>query len=335
MYLSICVSVALGRRLVQWTIIDIQGEDRTFLGLFRQVKAGKFKCIEMTDELKRATLSQVMVGSDKDKLMVTSANQSVSGICEVFGKYIKFVVQVDEEATPALSTSIGRNAFAIMANAQRQLQQGDNGVPFSVPVKSNKDKLFNDLIQLMKELGVQWIDPNAYATPFLKKLCEILWYIDGHHRILAEHAPNFPGLFSRFNGFNCPEKHKHRKRALQNLKFSELRSHSLTLQDMLQASWFKNKPFKALKEATEGLMVSLNMYAAFLQEKVKYQKLHHEMNQPSAMQDESSHIQFLPKSSNRVSTSLLPLQEQLLDNDPYDPISLIDSTPGDRRQRYK
>ena len=43
----------------------------------------------MTDELKRATVSQVMVGSDKDKLMVTGANQSVSGICEEFGKYIK------------------------------------------------------------------------------------------------------------------------------------------------------------------------------------------------------------------------------------------------------
>ena len=160
----------------------------------------------------------------------------------------------------------------------------------------------------------------------MKKLCEILWYIDSHHDTLAEHAPKVPNLFSRFNGYNCPEKHEHRKRALQNLRSSELRSHSLTLQDLLQASWFKKEPFKALKEAIEGLMASLNTYAAFLQEKVKYQKLRHEMGQPSAMQDKSSHTEFLPKSSEGVSTSLLPLQEQLLNSEPYDPISLVDFT---------
>ena len=54
MYLSLCVTVSLGRRLVQWTIIDIQGEDRTFHTLFNEVKAGKFECIEVIDELKRA-----------------------------------------------------------------------------------------------------------------------------------------------------------------------------------------------------------------------------------------------------------------------------------------
>ena len=92
--------------------------------------------------------------------MVVSANHSVCSVCEEFGKYVKFVVQVNsEEAAP--STSAGRNAFAIMTTAQRQLQEGDSGVPFSVPVKTNKDKLFNDLVCLMKELGVKWIDPNA------------------------------------------------------------------------------------------------------------------------------------------------------------------------------
>ncbi len=195
-------------------------------------------------------------------------------------------------------------------------------MPFSVPVKTSKDKLFNDLVGLVKELGVQWRDPNAYATPFLKKLCETLWYIDGHHRTLSEHAPEVPSLFSRFNGYNCPEKHKHCKRALQNLRSSELRSHALTLQDVLQASWFKKASFTALKEATEGLMTCLHTYAAYLQKKVKYQKLHHETNLASAMHDESSHIQYLPKSSGRVMpTSLLPLQEQLLRSDPYDPVS--------------
>ena len=74
MYLSPCATVSLGRRLVQWTIIDIQEEDRRFHTLFNEVKAGKFECIEVIDELKRASLLQVLVGSCNDKLMITSAN---------------------------------------------------------------------------------------------------------------------------------------------------------------------------------------------------------------------------------------------------------------------
>ena len=56
MFVSLCVTVSLGRRLVPWTIVDLQGEDRTFQSLFTEMKAGKFDCVEVTDELKRATL---------------------------------------------------------------------------------------------------------------------------------------------------------------------------------------------------------------------------------------------------------------------------------------
>ena len=30
MFLSVCVAVSLGKRLVPWTIVDLQSEDRTF-----------------------------------------------------------------------------------------------------------------------------------------------------------------------------------------------------------------------------------------------------------------------------------------------------------------
>jgi len=81
MFLSVCVALSLGRRLVPWTKIDPQREDRTFRTLFSEVIAGKFDCVEVNDELKRATLSQVLIGSDKDKLMVTSASQSGGAAC--------------------------------------------------------------------------------------------------------------------------------------------------------------------------------------------------------------------------------------------------------------
>ena len=217
MFLSVSVAVTLGRRLVQWTIIDIQHNDRSFLDLFNEVKAGKFDCIKVIDQLAQATLQHVFVGKDKDKTMMTSAHHSVFSICKEFGKYVKFVVEVGGGGGAATSSrsvaSSQPNAFSLMAIAQRQLQNADNGVPFTISVRTSKDKLFNDLVRLMKELGVKWLDPNAFVTPFLK-LCEILWYLDSHHSTLSEHAPKVPTLFSRFNGYNCPEKHKHRKRAL-------------------------------------------------------------------------------------------------------------------------
>ena len=194
MFVSLCVTVSLGRRLVPWTVVDLQREDRTFQTLFTEIKAGKFDCVEVTDELKRATLTQVLVGSDKEKLMITSVSQSVCSVCEEFGKYIRFVVDINNSEQPGgvqqptltLSTGTARKAFSVLITAQRQIQQGDNGVPLTIQVKTNKDRLYSDLIQLMKELGVMWNDPNAYAVPFLKKLREILWYIDGHHETIAE-----------------------------------------------------------------------------------------------------------------------------------------------------
>ena len=65
----------------------------------------------MNDELKRATLSQVLVGSNKDKLMVTSASQSVFNVCEEFGKYVKFVVEIGEQAAPLQSLIIFFNSI--------------------------------------------------------------------------------------------------------------------------------------------------------------------------------------------------------------------------------
>ena len=185
------------------------------------MKAGKFDCVEVTDELKHATLVQALTGSDKDKLMVTSVSQSVFNVCEEFGKYVRFVVDIYNSEQPGgvqqstlQSLNTTRNAFSIMITAQRQIQQG-NGVPLTIQVKTNKDRLYSDLVHLMKELGVKWNDPNVYAVPFLKEFGDVLWYVDGYHETIAERAPKIPSLFSRYTGYNCPEKHKHRKRVLE------------------------------------------------------------------------------------------------------------------------
>ncbi len=249
--------------------------------MFSEAKAGKYDSIPVCDELKTATVKQVLVGSTVSNLMVVGEKQSVFTICQEFGKFVEFRAELLEKQN--VST---RNAFDVMAMAQRQVQFGDNGVPSKILERTSKDRLFNDLIQLMKDINVKWSDPKAFGVPFLKKLTEILWYIDGHHHTIAESAPPIPSVFSTFTGYNCPEKYKHRKRTQDNLRSSEFSFHSLTLCDFVQASWFKKDQFKQLRQATEALIVCLQSYASFLQEKLKYQKLHHN----STMHEDLSHV---------------------------------------------
>ena len=59
-----------------------------------------------------------------------------------------------------------RNAFEVMAAAQRELDAIEKrGVPIHVQQRTKKDKLFNDLIELVVELKLKWRSP---CTPFLK-----------------------------------------------------------------------------------------------------------------------------------------------------------------------
>ena len=141
-----------------WTIIDLQREFKMFQTLSSEVIAGKFDSVEVNNELKCATLSQVLVGSDKDKLMVTSASQSFFNICEEVGKHVKFVIEIGEQAAPFQNL----NTTKMPLPSWLQLRGKFSRVPLTTSVNTNKDRLYNDLVHLMKELGVKWIGPNVF-----------------------------------------------------------------------------------------------------------------------------------------------------------------------------
>ena len=284
MLLSITVSASLGRSLLPWTIVEVNEDDYTFETLFTNIQGGRFDAVTISDELKTARLLRSLVGHKRDELMVTSNGLSVLGVCREFGKFVRFSVELPSR--PSLSEqALVSNAFAVMNAAQRRLQVGDNGLPFPKPVKDGRDRMYNDLLGLMREMGISWKAPTVYGTQFLKKLRDCLWYIDGHHDTISEKAPKLPELFTRFTGYNRPEVHKHRKRERGNLSQTQLRTHSLTLQECLQSSWFRKDQFKGLKEAIEGIVCSLSGYSAYLAEKNKSQKLHHSLTSPSAVQN--------------------------------------------------
>ena len=91
MLLSVLVALNLGRPLVPWTIVEVNGEDQTFLTLFEKLQAGYFDAVEVCDDLKRAVLLQTFVGAKMETLMVASSGQSVLRVCAQFGNYVKSV----------------------------------------------------------------------------------------------------------------------------------------------------------------------------------------------------------------------------------------------------
>ena len=180
---------------------------------------------------------------------------------------------------------------------------------------------------------MKWSDPGVFGVAFLKNLRDVLWYIDGHHDTIAAKVHPVPQVFAKFNGYNCPQVHKHRKCTKGNLTCSEISRHSLVLQDNLQASWFKKDCYKALRDATEDLMGSLSSYAAYLK-KSKSQKVHHQSDTPSVTPSDSSHLEYLSKITQRP-TSLGPIEDELKVKEPYIPVAVGDFAPSDRKQRYR
>ena len=98
MLLSVCVVLALGHRLVSWSNIETLESDMSFLMPACTIKQGKFGTITPSTELEAANLLQVAVGESRDTLMTTSLSQSVVNVCEMFGKFVKFTIEVDGES---------------------------------------------------------------------------------------------------------------------------------------------------------------------------------------------------------------------------------------------
>lgn len=210
MLLSILVTVGLGRPTVPWSIIEVNDEEKTFEGLFESLQAGCFDVVPVSDDLRRARLLKTFVGVKADSLMVASNTQCAVRICSQFGGYVKMSVEINTDH-PDPEPAMLPNAFSILMASQRRLQRGDDGLPFPKTVKDGRDRLYNDLLILFREMGVKWNDPEVNGVPLLMCLQKVLWYIDGHYDTIAEKAPNVPAEFARFNGYNCPTAHKHRK----------------------------------------------------------------------------------------------------------------------------
>ena len=125
--------------------MELNDEDMSFENLLESLQAGCFDLVPVSDDLKKAELKKCLVGVKADSLMVASKTQSVCRICTQFGCYVKLTVEIDP-AEPDQEPSLLPNAFSILMDSQKLLQQGDNGLPFRQTVKDGRDCMYSDLI---------------------------------------------------------------------------------------------------------------------------------------------------------------------------------------------
>ena len=100
-----------------------------------------------------------------------------------FGKFVKFYVSKSDSST-ADSTSGRPNAFAILMHSSCQ-QSTRRTLPSRVGnVKNKKDELHNAIITFLEKEELCW-NPSeverGVASTTVSVLCDVLWYIDGHH----------------------------------------------------------------------------------------------------------------------------------------------------------
>ena len=269
--------------LLPWQILSVHEPDETFFSLFGGRVKPKFLEKLAPDCAAGMKLEKCCVGECKDALDESDLSLSVCEVTSAFGVYVKFFVSIpsSEQAESAGTSNPTRNAFDILMESSVSLSTPDT--PCRVSARNRKDDLYNAIIDIFEEknLVLPRSDANVSGKQLVKALCNVLWYIDGHHETLAVRSCRIPEIFSPFQNYNKPELSKHRKREHTNFSEVDLRGLSSELFVLLLNSYWKRSAWSSFKTHIEALARSLVDYADYLSDQNKKMKIHHSQNLPS------------------------------------------------------
>ena len=101
-----------------------------------------------------------------------------------------------------------RNAFATMMATARQKCWPS---PPSKNVNKHLD-MQGDFIQWLKDEGIGWRadEVESHGVPFVRLMCDVLWYIEPQQTTLRARSCAVPELFMKFTGYNMPAQHGHK-----------------------------------------------------------------------------------------------------------------------------
>lgn len=265
---TICVRVQESFKcLVPWTIFQTD-DGITLLELFERIRAGR-TIIVPSGELVSSKVEKVFIGKSKESLVVIDDSIHLSDVLSTFGQFIKYNVVISVSTPSVVSTGttlVQPNVFTLlMQNSARLSAAARKPLPDLLPEKNNKDKLFNAIIRFLDKNQATWESGgDTHGTPFVRTLCNALWYIDGHHQTFKEAGCPIPPMFKGFTGYNKPEASKHRKRSAVNMDAKALRLHATSLKEFLMSSWIKRDQWKKMYESLHLLVSSIEKYVSYL-----------------------------------------------------------------------
>ena len=275
---------------------------------------------------------EVFVGSSKDSLTLkANPDLAVNAVVLEFGKFMKIIVRFSEDVR--IDTSQHFNAFDILKQSQLQLSR--KRVPSCIEERNKKDKLYNSIIQYLEKEGLYWKSDEVISsgTNFVKSLCEILWYIDGHHSTISDRGYQIPACFKEFQGYNTPELSKHRKRSVNNMSAAVIESLSTKLFRLLQANYFSRDSWASMRRSCELLANTLHQYAHEIQDKNKMMKSVHSSISPWRSIENGIDVVYL-KPTGSVCSELQGICNALIEINPYSMVDLHDYLPSDNQKRY-
>ena len=141
--------------------------------------------IPPSESLVTAELNKVYVGQTKNDFSMVKIDHFVLGVCSMFGSFVKFVV-TNSVIELAVSTNINQD----MCTASSE------SLPTLIKEKTRKDRMYNEILKFFSKHGLKWYDPEKYGHPFVGDLCNVLWYIDGHHDVFASRSRRIPPIYT-------------------------------------------------------------------------------------------------------------------------------------------
>ena len=132
---------------------------------------------------------------------------------------------------------------------------------------TNKIKMKNDILDMLKKYKVGWTAVNApsLGTQFINTVAECLWLLDGNHHTLESRGYAIPKIFQVFSDYNKPETHKHKRRHAESLSVSLLTEQSVSLLNLTEMSFMKSKAWALIRESLLQLAVNLRKYVTYLE----------------------------------------------------------------------
>lgn len=324
-------------------------ETSSFVDVYSEFSSGNLdKGLPLDHEFNTVCTKVTVSQKNTDSGVEVQPALKICDVISFLGIFIQFHVSSHEECKAknlleSAGTSTGSpnivnqaNAFSVLMNASKRADH----LPPSFAGQTNKIKMKNDILGMLKKNNVGWTAINApsIGTQFVNTVAECLWLLDGNHHTLASRGYAIPKIFEVFSDYNKPETHKHKRRHAESLSASLLTEQSVSILNLTEMSFMRSEAWALIQESLLQLAVNLRKYVTYLEHQKEKASERHEKK--SFLETYSSYSPFQifnPTLSTKPSllAQYKSLSDALLVAEEYKPVFLNKFAPVEPWRKYK